>query len=183
MAEWFNKLFRRQPKNSRFAPTFDGWSPIYSQFGTNIYASDVVQQALKCIVDEMKKLNPTHVRGTNGDMIPVASTVQDVLNMPNPLMTTSEFIEKVTWLLLMNYNVFIIPTYYTWIDEKTGAERRYYESLYPVNPTQVDFIEDASGRLFIKFFFWNGETTTVPYDDVIHIKYNYERSKYDIALY
>lgn len=178
MAEWFNKLFRRQPKNSRFAPTFDGWSPIYSQFGTNIYASDVVQQALKCIVDEMKKLNPMHVRGSNGDMIPVASTVQDVLNMPNELMTTSEFIEKVTWLLLMNYNVFIIPTYYTWIDEKTGAERRYYESLYPVNPTQVDFIEDASGRLFVKFFFWNGETTTVPYDDVIHIKYNYSVSDY-----
>lgn len=178
MAEWFNKLFRRQPKNSRFAPTFDGWSPIYSQFGTNIYASDVVQQALKCIVDEMKKLNPMHVRGSNGDMIPVSSTVQDVLNMPNQLMTTSEFIEKVIWLLLMNYNVFIIPTYYTWIDEKTGAERRYYESLYPVNPTQVDFIEDASGKLYVKFFFWNGEDTTIPYDDVIHIKYNYSVSEY-----
>lgn len=178
MAEWFNKLFRRQPKNSRFAPTMDGWSPIYSQFGTNIYASDVVQQALKCIVDEMKKLNPMHVRGSNGDMIPVSSTVQDVLNMPNQLMTTSEFIEKIIWLLLMNYNVFIIPTYYTWIDDKTGAERRYYESLYPVNPTQVDFIEDASGRLFVKFFFWNGEDTTIPYDDVIHIKYNYSLSEY-----
>lgn len=178
MAEWFNKLFRRQPKNSRFAPTMDGWSPIYSQFGTNIYASDVVQQALKCIVDEMKKLNPMHVRGSNGDMIPVASTVQDVLNMPNQLMTTSEFIEKIIWLLLMNYNVFIIPTYYTWVDPNTGAERRYYESLYPVNPTQVDFIEDASGKLFVKFFFWNGEDTTIPYDDVIHIKYNYSLSEY-----
>lgn len=178
MAEWFNKLFRRQPKNSRFASTMDGWSPIYSQFGTNIYASDVVQQALKCIVDEMKKLNPMHVRGSNGDMIPVASTVQDVLNMPNQLMTTSEFIEKIIWLLLMNYNVFIIPTYYTWVDPNTGAERRYYESLYPVNPTQVDFIEDASGRLYVKFFFWNGEDTTIPYDDVIHIKYNYSLSEY-----
>lgn len=178
MAEWFNKLFRRQPKNSRFAPTFDGWSPIYSQFGTNIYASDVVQQALKCIVDEMKKLNPMHVRGSNGDMIPVASTVQDVLNMPNQLMTTSEFIEKIIWLLLMNYNVFIIPTYYTWVDPNTGAERRYYESLYPVNPTQVDFIEDAYGKLYVKFFFWNGEDTTIPYDDVIHIKYNYSLSEY-----
>lgn len=152
--------------------------PIYSQFGTNIYASDVVQQALKCIVDEIKKLIPTHIRYVGNDPTPVKGNIQNVLDNPNPLMTTSEFLEKITWLLLMNYNVFIIPTYYTWIDDKTGVERRYYESLYPINPTQVDFIEDESGQLFVKFWFWNGETTTIPYDDVIHIKYNYSVSEY-----
>lgn len=176
--EWFDKLFKRQPKNTKFAPTFDGFTPIFSQFGTNIYASDVVQQALKCIVDEMKKLNPTHVRYKGNDPTPIKGNVQDVLENPNDLMTTSEFLEKTIWLLMMNYNAFIIPTYYTWVDDKTGAERRYYESLYPINPTQVDFIEDASGRLFVKFWFWNGETTTIPYDDVIHIRYNYSINQY-----
>lgn len=176
--EWFDKLFRRPPKDKKFAPTFDGFTPIYTQFGTNIYASDVVQQALKCIVDEMKKLMPTHVRYKGSDPVPVKSTVQDVLDSPNDLMTTSEFIEKICWLLLMNYNAFIIPTYYTWIDDKTGAERRYYEALYPINPTQVDFIEDASGRLFVTFWFWNGYTTTIPYDDVIHIRYNFSVNQY-----
>jgi HK97 family phage portal protein len=176
--EWFNKLFKRQPKNTKFAPTMDGFLPIYTQFGTNIYASDVVQQALKCIVDEIKKLNPTHVRYTGNDPNSVKGNIQDILNNPNELMTTSEFLEKITWLLLLNYNAFIIPTYYTWVDDKTGAERRYYESLYPINPTQVDFIEDAGGRLFVKFWFWNGETTTIRYDDVIHIKYNYSVNQY-----
>lgn len=176
--EWFDKLFRREPKNRKFAPTMDGFLPIYSQFGTNIYASDVVQQALKCIVDEMKKLNPMHIRMNGNDPVPVKSTVQDVLDEPNPLMTTSEFLEKLCWLLLMNYNAFVIPTYYTWVDDKTGAERRYYEALYPINPTQVDFIEDASGRLFVKFWFWNGYTTTIPYDDVIHIRYNFSINQY-----
>lgn len=177
--EWFDKLFKRPPKNTKFAPTFNGTLPIFSQFGTNIYASDVVQQALNCIVSEIKKLNPTHVRYRDSDPTPVkGSTIQDVLSNPNQLMTTSEFLEKITWLLMLNYNAFIIPTYYTWIDEKTGAERRYYESLYPINPTQVDFIEDAGGRLFVKFMFWNGYTTTINYDDVIHIKYNYSVNQY-----
>lgn len=176
---WIDKLFRKQPKNSTFAPTLNGFLPIYSQFGTNIYASDVVQQALKCIVDEMKKLRPIHIRYNGNDPVPVTkSSVQDVLNSPNQLMTTSEFLEKTIWLLLMNYNVFIIPTYYTWVDQNTGVERRYYESLYPINPTQVDFIEDASGRLFVKFWFWDGKTTTIPYDDVIHIRYNYSINEY-----
>ena len=176
--KWFDKLFKKSPRNTHFAPSFDAYSPIYSQFGTNIYASDVVQQALKCIVDEMKKLNPMHIRYNGNDPVPVKSTVQDVLNEPNPLMTTSEFLEKICWLLLMNYNCFIIPTYWTWVDDKTGAERRYYEALYPINPVQVDFIEDASGRLFTEFRFRNGYTTTIPYDDVIHIKYNFSVSQY-----
>ena len=175
----FDKLFRRGPKNQKLAPTMNGYAPIFTQYGTSIYASDVVVQCLKCIVDEMKKLNPTHVRYNGSDPTPVrSSSVQDVFNNPNPLMTTSEFIEKTVWLLLMNYNVFIVPVYRTWTDENTGQERRYYEALYPLNPTQVDFIEDESGRLFVKFMFWNGWTTTIPYDDVIHIRYNYAVNQY-----
>lgn len=177
--EWFDRLFRRAPEKKRWAPTLDGYMPLFSQFGTNIYASDVVVQALKCIVDEMKKLIPTHVRYNGADPVPVkGSTVQAVLDSPNELMTTSEFLEKVVWLLLMNYNAFIIPVYRTWIDDTTGQERRYYDALYPINPIQVDFIEDESGRLFVRFVFWNGYDTTIPYDDVIHIRCNYSVNQY-----
>lgn len=176
--KWFDKLFRRPPNNRRLAPTIDGSLPMYGQFGANVYDSDVVQQALKCIVDEMKKLNPTHVRYNGNDPVPVKSTVQDVLSNPNPLMTTSEFLEKIVWLLLLNYNAFVIPTYYTWVDDKTGQERRYYEALYPINPSQVDFIEDGAGRLYVHFWFINGYDTTIPYDDVIHVRYNYSINQY-----
>lgn len=153
--------------------------PNYPQFGDNAYASIVVQQALKCIVDEVKKLNPCHVRMYDTDPVPVTrSTVSDVLRIPNPLMTTSEFLEKVTWLLLLNYNAFIVPIYSEWEDEKTGQTRRYYEALYPIKPTQVDFIEDGAGRLFLHFWFANGYDTTIPYDDVIHLRYNYSVNEY-----
>ena len=175
----FDKLFKKGPRNRKMASTLDGYMPFFPQFGSNIYASDVVQQALKCIVDELKKLKPTHVRIINGDPTPVLpSNIQDVLENPNPLMTTSEFLEKLSWLLLMNYNAFVIPTYYTWTDKKTGEERRRYEALYPIKPTQVDFIEDASGRLFVTFWFMNGYTTTIPYDNVIHVKCNYSVNMY-----
>lgn len=175
--KWFDKLFRRPPKDVKFAQTLNGYIPIYSQFGTNIYLSDVVQQAVKCIVDEIKKLNPTHVRYKGDDPTPVRdSTIQDVLSDPNPLMTTSEFLEKVSWLLMLNYNAFIVPIYRSW--NENGDERRAYEALYPINPTEVDFIEDASGRLFVKFWFASGYNTTFPYENVIHLKYNYSINQY-----
>lgn len=174
---WLDKLKRKPPKSQDFAQQLNGYVPIFSQFGTNIYASDVVQQAVKCIVDEMKKLNPTHIRYKGNDPVPVAGNIQTVLNNPNPLMTTSEFLEKTMWLLLLNYNVFILPTYYIYTDGD-GNQRRYYDGLYPLKPTQVTFIEDASGRLFTKMTFENNFETTIPYDDVIHIRYNYSVNEY-----
>lgn len=172
-------IFRKQPKTVKYAPTLDGWLPMYGQFGTNIYASDAVQQAVSCIVKEMKKLNPLHVRYTGADSAPVKdSSIAKVLREPNELMTTSDFIEKMMWLLMLNYNAFIIPTYYTWTDENTKQERRYYEALYPIKPTQVEFIEDAGGRLFVQFWFATGYKTTIPYDDVIHVRYRYSVNEY-----
>lgn len=175
----FDKLFHRQPKIIKMAPSLNGYMPMFSQFGQDIYASDVVQQALSKIVSELKKLNPQHIRQTDDDPIPIRkSSIQRVLNEPNPLMTTSEFIEKFSWLLLLNYNAFIIPVYHTWKDEKTGEERRYYDALYPIQPLEVDFIEDAGGRLFVKFRFATGYATTIPYDDVIHIRHRYSINEY-----
>ena len=174
---FFDRLRRKPLKTQKWAQTLNGYAPVFSQFGTNIYASDVVQQAIKCIVDEMKKLNPVHIRYNGNDPVPVNSDIQTVMNNPNPLMTTSEFLEKVMWLLLLNYNAFILPTYYMWEDER-GIQKRKYSGLYPLKPTQVDFIEDASGQMYVKMRFENNFETTVPYDDLIHIKYNYSINEY-----
>lgn len=174
---WLDKLKRKSPKKQKWAQMLNGYTPIFSQFGTNIYASDVVQQAVKCIVDEMKKLNPTHIRYNRNDPVPVSGTIQTLLNDPNPVMTTSEFLEKTTWLLLLNYNAFILPTYYIYTN-KDGTQVRVYDGLYPLKPTFVEFIEDESNRLYVKMRFENNFETTIPYSDLIHIKYNYSVNEY-----
>ena len=177
---WFTNLFKKQnesPGNTKYAEVMNGYTPIFSQFGNNIYASDVVQQAISCIVQEMKKLKPTHIKDNGTDVISVNSDIQTILNRPNPLMTTSDFLERITWMLFLNYNAFIIPTYYEWVDDK-GKYNRRYDGLYPIQPNQVDFIEDESGRLFVKFKFNNGTEYIIKYSDVIHIKKNYSVNQY-----
>ena len=170
---WFSNLFKKEtPTQTKYAEVMSGYAPVFSQFGTDIYASDVVQQAISCIVSEMKKLRPEHIREIGNDIIPINSDLQAVLNNPNPKMTTSDFLEKVTWLLFLNYNAFIVPTYYEWRD-KDGKIKRKYDGLYPITPNQVDFIEDAGNRLYVKFRFNGGQEYIVKYSDVIHIKKNY----------
>ena len=56
---WLSNLFKKEtPTQTKYAEVMSGYTPIFSQFGQNIYASDVVQQAINCIVSEMKKLRP-----------------------------------------------------------------------------------------------------------------------------
>ena len=174
---WLDKLRRKPKVKTEFADMLNGFTPIFSQFGQDIYASDVVQQALQCIVSEMKKLNPQHVRVNGSDVTSVNDSLQTVLQAPNELMTTSDFIEKIVWQLLFNYNSFIIPTFDVWID-KNGVEQRRYTGLYPVQPTQVDFIQDAADRIYVKLTFANNYNTTIPYSDIIHVRYRFSVNEF-----
>ena len=174
---WFDKFFKKRPKKIGLADSITGYTPTFSQFGTNIYASDVVQQALNCIVMEMKKLRPTHVRESDVDSTSVRSSIQSVLGNPNEFMTTADFIEKIMWSLLLNYNAFIVPVYDVWKD-KNGNEQRKYTALYPIQPTNVNFLKDPTGTMYIEFIFANNYRTTLKYSDVIHIKKNYSVNDY-----
>ena len=175
---WLDKLRRKSTTKTKYADMLNGFTPIFSQFGDNIYASDVVQQAINCIVSEMKKLNPQHVRKNGSDVVPINSSIQTILNKPNEIMTTSDFLEKIVWQLMFNYNSFIIPTYYVWMDENTGVEKRHYTGLYPVQPSQVDFIQDESDTLYVKFRFANNFETTIPYSSVIHIRHRFSVNEF-----
>lgn len=149
----------------------NGGTPIFSQFGQDIYASDVVQQAVSCIAQEMKKLRPAHIRDDGTGVYAVKKgDIAKILNKPNQFQTTADLLESITTLLFLNYNVFIIPTYYEWYDDNSQYHK-VYDGLYPIVPTQVDFIEDAAGQMYTKFTFENGKSYLINYRDVIHWKF------------
>ncbi|MDE6314023.1 MAG: phage portal protein [Lachnospiraceae bacterium] len=162
-----------------YADMLNGYTPVFSKFGQDIYASDVVKQAVSCVVGEMQKLKPKHVidLGNSDETVARNKEIQKILDYPNELMTKSDFLEKITWNLMLDCNSFIIPCYRTWKDKK-GNEQRHYAALYPVNPSQVDFLEDSSGEMFVKFFFANGYNATVKYSEVIHIRRNFSLNEY-----
>lgn len=176
---WLDKLKRKPNKQTTYAQTLNGFSPIFSQFGQNIYASDVVQQAISCIVFELKKLAPMHILDNGSDIVPVTNrSIQRVLNMPNEIMTTSEFIEKYVWNLFFNYNSFAIACESGVRKNEDGTESKEYSSIYPIMPTQVDFIEDVTGELFVKMTFANNYETTLKYSNVIHTRYKFSVNEF-----
>lgn len=167
--DFFNNMMKPK-KDGKYsiAKIANNSYPAFSQFGTNAFNSVVVQQAIQCIVSEMKKLTPIHERVTDMDSVPVNGQVQKILNNPNDVMTTSDFIEKIYWQLFLNYNAFVVPTY----------ENGNLTGLYPIQPIHVDFLKDPSQRLFVKFKFANDYETTVRYSDIIHLKYRYSVNEF-----
>lgn len=170
LTDWFKGLSNKI-KQYTYAKMMSGYTPVFSQFGQDIYASDIVQICISKTAKEISKLQPQHIR-TDADG--VQTTPKGNINRlfkfkPNPLMTTRDFLEKVIWLLFLNYNCFIYPTYET-VTDGSGRESRYYTGFYPLNPTQVDFLQDPSNTLYVRLRFSGGDQVTVPYSDIIHLR-------------
>lgn len=162
--------------NYKYAVMLSGRMPIFSQFGDNIYSSDIVQSIIDCIVAEMSKLNPQHIRRVGRDVQPENDSIQHVLNWPNELMTRSDFMSKIIWNLLLNYNSIIYPVYETYTSN--GVEKKRYTALYPLQPSKIEMLQDDGGQLFIRMTFKNQSILTLPYEEVIHIRYKYSFNEY-----
>lgn len=139
----------------------NGSGAIYSQYGDEIYNYEVVQQALHSIVTEISKAMMTHVKVVNGEEQFVLDDVQRVLENPNPLMTMSDYLEKITWNLLFNENAFVWPTY---------GDNGKLVSLTPIQPSEVEFRHYPDGSIWVHMWFKNDSEGEVPYSKLIHIR-------------
>ena len=172
----FLDLFKPKPKKEGlyYAPTNNGGLPFYTSFGENVYASDIIVQSIRCKANEFKKLDPRHIRITDGTKTLITdSSIARVLKRPNAYMTTADFLEKITILLELNKNVFIYPTFYM-----TKGGERYYTGLYPLKPSEVQYLTDDNGKYFLNMKFANGYEVTLPADSVIHWRKDYGVNDY-----
>lgn len=164
-------LFKKNDAQTQYAKFLNNTTPIFSQFGRNIYASDVVQMCIDCIAQECSKLQPRHIiRTADGPVTKDDSTNKLFRFAPNPLMTTRDFLEKIVWNLFLNYNSFIYP-----INEPAKDARGFwhnnYTAFYPLNPTLAEFLEDPTGTLYIRFTFQSGlQSPPIPYSNIIHLR-------------
>lgn len=176
---WFEKLkslYAGRQTGTVYADVMTGRSPIYSTFGRDVYASDVVTQAMACVTDEIKKLAPAHVIQRDEDMEPAPSgdQLQRVLNLPNHYMTMCDCLSRMMYLYFSKKNSWVVPTY-----RRDSLGRKTYTGLYPVDPAGVTWVEDANGQLFVELrFAGESKPWTLPYSDIIHLRREYGADEY-----
>ncbi len=137
---------------------------IFSDFGNNINASDVVKICIDRIATHAAKLKPRYIKILdNSTVVDKKGKIAYLLKFqPNPLMTPYDFIYRVVTLLYLNNNAFIYPVY--------DPDTYELKELWPIRPNSVEAIKDDSGDLFLRFYFIDGKSYVLPYESVIHMR-------------
>ncbi len=145
--------------------------PIFSSFGKDIYLSDFVNNAIDRVASEVAKIElKSIVKIDNTRQVQNDDITRLFRFKPNPLQTTSDFLSNVEWLRRKNGNAFIYPQYET-IRLKNGRKFKRYTAFYPLKPLQV-YIGVNNGDVWeIKFDFEDGTSYTLPYADLIHLRW------------
>ena len=136
---------------------------LFTDFGDNINASDIVKICIDRIATHSAKLKPRYVKTEDNE------TVQEKKGnlayllkfQPNPLMSPYDFIYKVVTLLYLNNNAFIYPVY--------NSDYELVE-LWPLKPNSVEMLKDEGGGVFLRFYFSNGKSYMLPYESIIHLR-------------
>lgn len=133
-------------------------------FGSSITNSDVVRICIDRVASQCAKLKGRHIKiASDGVQTEKNGSIAFLLKyQTNPLMTPFQFLYKVVSLLLLNDNAFVYPMY-----DKTTLKLK---AIYPLNPIMVEPIEDSEGSYFLRFYFEDGTSYILPYENVIHLK-------------
>jgi len=162
---WLQRLFGRflgRRTGLTQVKVMAGYTPIFTPWGERPYEADVVRAAVDAIARNAAKLKAKHIRRANGEVIHVKnSDIERVLSLrPNPRMSAYDLLYKLVTTLMMDNNAWAYPVW----------EAGRLVAVYPVNCVSAELLEDSAGALYVKFYFMEGGTATLPYNDVIHLR-------------
>lgn len=140
----------------------------YSPWGGSLFASDIIRAAIRPKVKAIGKLSALHIReGPDGIKINPDPYMRILLEDPNPYSSGQMFREKLATQLALNGNAFALIY---------RDENGYPMQMYPINAVQAQAIRSETADLMLKFWFPRGQTLTVPYADVIHLRDDYNEN-------
>jgi HK97 family phage portal protein len=183
LAQWFEKLLGNRTREdstqnwilspyvftgSGYKADKDGW--VYPT--ANIYASDAINNPIDRIATEVSKAK---IRSIVEKESKITIQDDDISRLfafhPNPLQTTSDFMNALVWMRAKYNNVFVYPQF-QWVEDKLGQKHKRFEAFWILKPIDFEVGTDESGKVWeIKFILTTGEEYILPYADLIHLKW------------
>lgn len=143
-----------------------GYNPQFTTLNENTYESKVARQCIDRIATHCAKLIPKHIQDTVSNNI--KGEINFLLqNQPNPIMTKFDFIYRTISMLYTDSNAFIYIA-----KDKDG----FITGFYPVIALSYDLLQDVSNNIYLQFRFINGQTYTIPYLELIHLRLFYNKN-------
>ena len=145
----------------------------YVSWNGTVYNSDIVRSCIRPKVKAVGKLVAKHLRETieeDGSVdlkVNPSNAVRFLLDEPNPLMTGQMLQEKLATQLCLNSNAFALI-----VRDDYGTPME----IYPIAPRTAEAIYTDAGALLLKFTMPNNRIYTFPYEDIIHLRQDYNEN-------
>lgn len=145
----FNSLFGRKPATKQlnnYWQTLTAYTPSFTNWGGNIYESELVRSAIDARARHISKLKID----ISGNAKPKLQTI--LKKAPNSFQTWAQFMYRLSTILDAQNTAFIVP-----IIDKYGDT----VGVFPILPSTTTILEDNNGTPWIRYTFQNGTTAAI----------------------
>src|SRR5699024_4365085 len=155
--------FLREPVETHRAEIMSGGS-TFTPISGGAYSSDIYRAAIDAIARNSAKLKANHIiyskysnKRETGDQ-----HLNRILNVrPNPYMTAYDLVYKLVTHYYLHNNA------YAFLQKD---DRGYLQAIYPLSPTNVEYVTDPSNEMYLQFLFANGEQVTFHMSEVMILR-------------
>lgn len=160
----FDWLFQKEePQRLKAADSFKlltAYEPVFRNHSGSIYESELVRSAIEAKARHISKLKVE----LQGEAQPLLKA--KMKHAPNDWQTYPQFLARCSTILDCTNNLFIIP-----------VQNEHLETIgfFPVLPEKVKLVEDARGKLWLRYTFRNNQTGIVEFDRCAYLnKHQYK---------
>ena len=151
-------------KGSEQFSMLTAYEPVFRDFRGSIYENALVRSAIEAKARHISKLKVE----MQGEAQPSLKAM--IKHKPNEWQTWPQFLARCSTILDCTNNLFIVP-----------VQNKYLETIgfFPVLPDRVKLLEDAKGRLWLRYTFRNHQSGIVEFDRCAYMnKHQFESDFY-----
>ena len=171
MPKWIDKLLGIEKVQEHQMKNFEmlnGGYKSFSQFTGDAYQNDIYRSAVDSIARHIAKLSGKHIIN-NSKQPDTNSKINRLLqDRPNPYMSGYDFLYKVATQYFLYNNAFILVQK----DNKGNLS-----GLYPLSPTNVEYVVDTSNEVYLKFLFSNGDKVILHMNEVAVLRRHFNSNE------
>lgn len=171
MPKWIDKILGLEQYKEQQTKNFEmlnGGYKSFSQFTGDAYQNDIYRSAVDSIARHIAKLSGKHVIN-NSKQPDINSKINRLLqDRPNPYMSGYDFLYKLATQYFLYNNAFILVQ---------KDSRGNLSGLYPLSPTNVEYVVDANNEVFLKFLFSNGDKVILPMNEVAVLRRHFNSNE------
>ena len=171
MPKWIDKLLgieKVQEQQMKNFEMLNGGYKSFSQFTGDAYQNDIYRSAVDSIARHIAKLSGKHIINNSKQNDSNSKINRLIQDRPNPYMSGYDFLYKVATQYFLYNNAFILVQ---------KDSRGNLSGLYPLSPTNVEYVVDARNEMYLKFLFSNGEKVILHMNEVAVLRRHFNSNE------